>query len=121
MQRNEEFKNAWKKEGLSNKELGERFKLSIGGVKGLKQRLRAKDAFLYGKSTKNKQVDKSISGHITKSTNPQVDISPSQQIHKRITFYLKPETIKRLKLLAVERDSNISQLAREIIEEYLEK
>jgi len=108
VERNKQFEKAWREEGLSNKELGERFNLSIGGVKGLKQRIRVRNP-LYGKP------------HITKSPSQQVDKLPNQQIHKRITFYLKPETIKSLKLLAVEKDSNISELARKIIEKYLEK
>jgi hypothetical protein len=49
LERNREFVKAWKVERLGNKELGEKFGLTPGGVKGLKARLRKKDPSLYGK------------------------------------------------------------------------
>jgi len=58
-----------------------------------------------------KQVDSVTSQQITKSL--------SHQVYKRMTFYLKPETIKDIKRLALERDLNISNLVRGIIENYL--
>lgn len=118
-ERNREFIAAWKKEGLSNEALQEKFDLSPGGVKALKSRLRKKDPSLYAekrpgltRGAKKQQANKSPS--------PQVDKLIRQQINKRMTIYLKPELIKDIKHLATDRDSNISELVGKIIEQYLE-
>jgi transposase len=109
--RNKEFIKAWKEEGLTDKELMKRFNLSKGGVKGLKARLRKKNSSLYVNKSLSQQVDKSTSQQITKSTN--------QQVYKRATYYLTPEIVKKIKLLAVKRDVDTSNLMREILTEYL--
>jgi len=70
-QRNREFIKAWKEEGLTDKDLRERFNLSEGGVKGLKARLRKKDSSLYVNKSLSRQVDKFTSQQITKSTSLQ--------------------------------------------------
>ncbi|MBA7496408.1 hypothetical protein ES702_07016 [subsurface metagenome] len=117
--RNIEFIKAWKEEGLSNKELQEKFDLSPGGVKGLKARLRKRDPSLY--TGRQEKIDrKAKKKQINTSPSPQVAKVISQQINKRMTVYLKPELIKDIKHLATDRDSNISELVGKIIEQYLE-
>ncbi|MEA1965187.1 MAG: CopG family transcriptional regulator [Candidatus Aerophobetes bacterium] len=59
----------------------------------------------------SQQVDKLTSQQITKSI--------SQQVYKRATYYLTPEIVKKIKLLAVQRDKDASELMREILGEYL--
>lgn len=54
-----------------------------------------------------------------KAAEQQADKSQSQQVYKRATYYLRPEQIKRLKLLAVERERELSALVRDVIDEYL--
>lgn len=41
--------------------------------------------------------------------------------YKRATYYLKPETIKRLKLMAIQQDKAITTFVREILEGYVAK
>ena len=103
--RNKRFIRAWREEGLSDKQLGQRFSLSLGGVKGLKQRLRAKDPSLY--------------------TNPLVSKPASQEAgklakYRKMTFYLDPGRVKTIKMQAVEEGKGLSELVREILEGYLE-
>lgn len=107
-ERNKEFIKAWKEEGLTDKQLQEKFGLSPGGVKGLKARLRKKDPSLYQKSL-----------IVNKTISPQVDKSTSPLVHKRATYYLNPETIKAIKQIALDRDLDTSALVREILNKYL--
>ncbi len=46
------MKLTWKEEGLSNEVLVKKFGLSLGGVKGLKARLRQCDPSLYARAKK---------------------------------------------------------------------
>lgn len=51
----------------------------------------------------------------------QVDKSISGQVHKRVTYYLTPGMIREIRLLAVKRDIDTSELVREIFTKYLRK
>lgn len=118
-ERNQQFIAAWKEEGLSNRELQEKFDLSQGGVKALQGRLRKKDPSLY--TGRQEKIDrKAKKKQVNTSPRPQVDKVISKQINKRMTIYLKPELIRDVKHLATDRDSNISELVGKIIEQYLE-
>lgn len=41
--------------------------------------------------------------------------------YKRATYYLKPETIKRLKLMAIQQDTPVTAFVRQILETYIAK
>ena len=56
---------------------------------------------------------------VIKSSSQQRDKSPKRQKYKRITFYMEPEMIKQIKLLAIKRDIDISELGRQVFFEYL--
>lgn len=60
-------------------------------------------------------------GRVNKTPSKRRDKSTSQQVYKRVTYYLAPEMIKKIKLLAVQRDIDISELVREILTGYLSK
>ena len=40
---------------------------------------------------------------------------------QRVTVYFKPEVFRKLKVLAVERDDDVSSLVNEAVSEYLER
>jgi len=121
-QRNKLFQEDWQR-GLSNEDLGKKYSLSLGGVKALKQRLRAKDSSLYAeKRPELSKVEKEVaqaSGGLVKFASPQVDKSTSPPIHKRATYYLDPEIIRKIKLVALDRDLDTSALVREILSEWI--
>jgi len=52
-------------------------------------------------------------------TSRHVTKSPKRQKYKRITFYMEPEMVKQIKLLAIKRDIDISELGRQVFFEYL--
>jgi len=111
-ERNKQFIKAWKEEGLSDKELQERFNLSEGGVKGLKARLRKKDPSLYIKK-KPKSLTKKESSKVT-STSTQTSTST-----KRMTFWLEERMIERIKRIARNQKRTASDVLREILGKYL--
>ena len=67
------------------------------------------------------QTDKAISKQITKPRSKQVVKSISKQVYKRATYYLAPQVIKRVKILAVKRDVDASALVRDILTKYLSR
>ena len=128
-ERNRQFQKDWQR-GLGNEDLGKKYSLSLGGVKALKQRLRAKDSSLYaGKHPELTKVEKEgieevgkRLGKIVKvqvSKSPQVDQSTSPLVHKRATYYLSPEIIRKIKLVALNKDIDSSELVRQILNKYL--
>lgn len=122
-ERNKQFANDWKK-GLSNEDLGKKYGLSLGGVKALKQRLRAKDSSLYAEKrpelTKiEKEGIEEVGKRLGKIVKVQVDKSTSPLIHKRATYYLSPETIKKIKQIALNRDIDASGLVREALSKWI--
>lgn len=128
-ERNRQFQEDWQK-GLGNEDLGKKYGLSLGGVKALKQRLRAKDPSLYverrpeltkvereGIKEVGKRLGKVVKVQVGKS--PHVDKSISPLVHKRATYYLTPEIIKKVKLAAVERNIDASGIVREALSKWI--
>lgn len=105
-ERNKAFKRAWKEEGLSNRQLEDKFDLSPGGVKSFKTRLRKKDPSLYIKPPANK---------------PAIQQTSKVAKYEKVSYYLAPGMAKEIKQLALNQDMDISELVREIVGEYLKK
>ena len=97
--RNKLFIEDWQK-GLSDKTLASKYGLSIGGVKGLKARLRAKDPSLY-------------------TRKPSVKATSTSTSTKRMTFWLPGEMIEKVKKLARKQKRTASDIARELFSKYL--
>lgn len=135
-ERNKQFTQDWQK-GLGNEDLGKKYGLSLGGVKALKQRLRAKDSSLYaGKRPELSKVERDVaqaSGGLVKfagkqtskpaiqQTSKQEKKRPAKEVYDTATYYIDKETKKKIKILAAEQDKEISQVVREILKEYLDK
>ena len=125
-ERNRQFQKDWQR-GLGNEDLGKKYDLSLGGVKALKQRLRAKDPSLYAeKRPELSKIEKEVaqaSGGLVKFADktifPQVDKSTSPLVHKRATYYLSPETIKTIKQIALNKNIDSSELVRNILSEWI--
>lgn len=98
-QRNRLFIEDWQK-GFSNEDLGEKYSLSPGGVKALKQRLRVKNSSLY------------------KVTSPSTSTQTSTST-KRMTFWLPGEMIEKIKTKAKKEERTASQIARELFSKHL--
>lgn len=96
--RNQEFVRAWKNLQLGNKELADRFRMTIGGVKSLKSRLRKKDPGLYDSE------DLKLSRQVDKEINIRTP-------RRKISFYLEPKLVVKLKVTAAERQVTASELA----------
>lgn len=103
--RNEQFIRAWKEEGLTDKQLQERFGLSEGGMRGLKARLRKKDSSLYREQPKKK----------IRESSAQV----TSRSRKRMTFWLPEEMINIIKTKAKEQGRTASNIVREIMRKSL--
>lgn len=108
-ERNKQFITAWKEEGLSDKQLQDRFGLSEGGVKGLKARLRAKDSSLYTGQPKKK----------IRESSSQVTSTQTSTSTKRMTFWLPGDMIERIKAKATRKGKTASQIAREVFSKHL--
>lgn len=118
-ERNRLFLEDWQK-GLNNQSLAEKYNLSIGGVKALKQRLRVKQTGQ--KSTKiEKEVAQASGGLIKFASKPATQETSKVVKYKKVTYYLNPKMTKDIKRLALERDKDISELVRQIFAEYLSK
>lgn len=101
-ERNKDFIRSWKKLGMGNAELGKKFNLSPGGVKGLKGRLRKKHSELY--------VDK-------QEIKRQVDKSTSRQVEKKrkVSYYFSPAMVQKIKIEAVKKDVSASELVESFL------
>lgn len=123
-ERNRRFINDWKVDGLSNEELAQEYKMTIGGVKALKQRLRQKHPSLYEKGPASKpaiqQSDKT-SPEKEEGREPVIQQTSKLAEYKKVTYYLDPEMVKAIKRQAVEKEKDISALIREVLSEYLTK
>jgi len=97
-ERNKRFKNDVEK-GLSITQLAQKYRLSPRQISRLKKKLREKDA-----------ISKPAIQQTTK---------PTIQQYEKATFYLYPGQLKDIKRLALEKNKNISELAREILRKYL--
>ncbi|NVM22982.1 MAG: hypothetical protein HWN68_14525 [Desulfobacterales bacterium] len=126
-QRNRDFIADWKGRHLSTEELAVKYSMTPGGVKALKQRLRAKDPSLYEKgpvSTDSKSATQQP-GKVRPETKirqrrePVIQQSSKLAEYKKVTYYLDPAMAKDIKRLALERDMDISELVREVLGQYL--
>lgn len=108
-ERNREFVKAWKEEGLSDKKLGERFTLSKFGVKSLKGRLRKKDPSLYQKPESK----------ITVKPEKKITRKPENQKRIKVTFQLPENLFIQVKIKAARERRGISEVVKEIFQEYL--
>lgn len=130
-ERNRQFIEDWKR-GSNDKELGEKYHLSIGGVKGLKARLRKKYPSLYIREKPKplteveKEVARASGGLVrfarktkepVKLTSTQTSASTST---KRMTFWLEEKMIERIKDLAAKEGRTASDILREILRKSLE-
>jgi hypothetical protein len=135
-ERNRQFIEDWQR-GLGNEDLGRKYNLSLGGVKALKQRLRAKDSSLYTeKRPELTKVEKEVaqaSGGLIKFASKQTSKPAIQQVSKQekkrpakevydtATYYIDKETKKKIKILAAEQDREISEIVRQILSDYFNK
>ena len=102
-ERNKLFLQDWQK-GFSNEDLGKKYNLSLGGVKALKQRLRARNSNLYIKPPASKTA---------------IQQNNKLAKYKKVTYYLAPEMIKGIKRLALDRDMDISELVRKALSDWM--
>ena len=113
-ERNERFKVDWREKGFSNEELAEKYRMTVGGVKALKQRIRKKE-----REEKEKKGKVVIKVKPSPSTQTQMSTSTMTSPPKRMTFWLEEETINQIKRLSQERGITCSQIARELFKEHL--
>lgn len=104
-ERNRRFREDWQVHNLDNERLGQKYGLSIGGVKALKARLRQKER----SSPASEQ--KIASPSTSTSTNPHRD--------KRMTFWLPEEMIEKIKAKASGQRQTASAFLRGILSRYL--
>ncbi|MFQ6065843.1 MAG: hypothetical protein ACE5K3_01015 [bacterium] len=104
-ERNREFVRLWKRLGLGNEELAQKFDLSIGGVKSLKARLRKKNPGLYART----------------NVRPSREAGKSnlEDGKRKISFYLPPKIVIKLKVVAAERQVSASELAEAVFRRWL--
>ncbi|GAI08880.1 unnamed protein product [marine sediment metagenome] len=112
-QRNKLFLEDWQK-GFGNEALGKKYKITEGGVKALKQRLRVRNPNLYIKPLTSKTVTQQHSKPTKQQASKLVK-------YDKVTYYLATGMAKEIKQLALHQDMDISELIREIITEYLKK
>lgn len=110
--RNRLFIEDWKR-GSSEKQLGQKYHLTIGGVKGLKSRLRKKDSSLYTGKQKG-EVKQSSKKVTSPSTTTQTATST-----KRMTFWLFKDMIEKIKAKGAREGKTASEIARELFSKHL--
>ena len=77
--------------------------------------------------TDDKQVDELSSALDNKHDDHHVDMLKSgqmrsvQSMHRRYTTYLRPETIKAIKRLAVDEERNDYEVVQEALDKYLQR
>lgn len=109
-ERNRRFLEDWKVYNLDNEKLGQKYRLTIGGVKALKQRLREKERSSRGGSPATDQNVASTS--TSTSTNPHRET-------KRMTFWLPEGMIAKIKARAEGQRETASQFLRALLDKYL--
>jgi hypothetical protein len=129
-ERNRLFIEDWQK-GLSDQSLAKKYGLSIGGVKGLKARLRKKDPSLYADKrpelTKVEKQVAQVSGGLVKfggkinkpSSKATSTTTQTSTSTKRMTFWLPESTIEEIKGLAAKEKRTASAILRGILGKYL--
>ncbi len=122
-ERNREFLQAWKA-GANNGALGKRFGLTIGGVKALKARLKAKSREKTEPTSTSTATPKAP-GKVAPerkekvtSTSTQTSTSTSTKT-KRMAFWLPESTIEEIKELAAKEKRTASAILRGILGKYL--
>lgn len=122
-ERNREFLQAWKA-GANNGALAERFGLTIGGVKALKARLRAKSREKT-ELTSTSTVTPKAPGKVKPERKEEVTSTSTQTATststKRMTFWLPESTIEGIKELAAKEKRTASAILRGILGKYLNK
>lgn len=106
-------------QGKSNQEILTTLKRA--GYKGIKDTHSLSGVIARLKRTGKLPKERPLSQQVDKLTNQQSTKTTSQQVYKRATYYLTPEVVKEIKLLAVKKDVNTSELVREILTEYISK
>jgi len=101
-ERNRRFLEDWQVSHLNNEKLGQKYGLTVGGVKALKARLR--------------QKERSSPATDQKIASP----SPSTST-KRMTFWLPGEVIREIKKRADSEEKTASAFLREVLLEYLKR
>jgi hypothetical protein len=82
-----------------------------------------KDLMLGEESYKKKPTSKTVKQHTSKTAKQQTD-KPAKQnkANKKVTYYIKnPALVKKLKLLGVEKERDLSSLVTEAIEDLIIK
>ena len=126
-ERNRLFIGDWKGKKLSTEELSVKYGMTPGGVKALKQRLRQKDPSLYEKGPAKEKAEVTSTSTVTpeapgrtgaerkeKVTSPSTSTST-----RRMTFWLPVDTIRKIKAKARKEKRTASEIAREVLGEYL--
>ncbi|MBA7491371.1 hypothetical protein ES702_01916 [subsurface metagenome] len=103
-ERNRRFLEDWQVHHLGNERLGEKYGLTVGGVKALKARLRQKER------------SSPATGQKIASPSPSTSTSI-----KRMTFWLPEEVIRKVKEKAHSQNKTASAFLREILLEYLKR
>lgn len=104
-ERNRRFLEDWQVYNLDNEQLGQKYRLSIGGVKALKARLRKKER-------SSPATDQKIA-----STSPSTSTNPHRD--KRMTFWLPEETINKIKARAGGQRQTASAFLRDLLKKHL--
>ena len=116
-ERNREFLQAWKA-GANNGALGKRFGLTIGGVKALKARIKAKSR-KKTELTSTSTVTPEAPGKVTPEKKEKVTSTSTSTSTKRITFWLPEGMIDKIKGLAGKEKRTASAILREVLGKYL--
>ena len=81
-----------------------------------------KDLMLGEESYKKKPTSKTVKQHNSKTVKRQIDKPVKQNEIKKVTYYIKdPALVKKLKLLGVEKERDLSSLVTEAIEDLIKK
>ena len=127
-ERNREFLQSWRA-GANNGALAERFKLTIGGVKALKQRLRQKHPSLYKKIPVSKDEKVTSMSTVTSRAPGRVKTERKEEVTstqtststtKRMAFWLEEGMIEEIKELAAKEKRTSSAILREVLGKYLQ-
>jgi len=119
--RNRLFIADWKGKGLSTEDLAIKYGMTPGGVKALKQRLRAKDPSLYEKGPAKEKAEVTSTSTVTPEAPGKVAperkekvTSPSTST-RRMTFWLPSDMIKEIKARAKREKRTASDILRKIL------
>jgi len=81
-----------------------------------------KDLMLGEELYKKKPTSKTVKQHTSKTVRRQTDKPVKQDRIKKVTYYIKdPALVKKLKLLGVEKERDLSGLVTEAIEDLIKK